>query len=116
MNKQIKFYSIKEVCKELDIKYLTLRAKILNGQISAHKIGKMFKIDEMTFNKLKEKYDQYYKVGIDVDQAAKIAGVSSCTILRKLRSGELKGNKLRRSWKILPQDLDFWITSSSQNQ
>lgn len=49
----------------------------------------------------KEKTDwSQYPVTLTVHQSAEVCGCCDRTILNKLRSGELQGVKLGRSWRI----------------
>lgn len=52
----------------------------------------------MEFNALKPK------------EVGKKLGVSSYTILELIRGGKLKAFKIRKQWRVLPEDLDEFIT------
>lgn len=51
-----------------------------------------------------------------VADAARIAGVTNQTVMRAIRAGGLKANKISGSWQwfIEPQELRAWLESSGR--
>lgn len=46
---------------------------------------------------------------IDLEQVAKILGVSERTVLRLLAKKEIKGFKVGRSWRFAQADIDTYV-------
>lgn len=50
---------------------------------------------------------------LNISQVSEHLSLSEWTVRKMLRSGEIKGSKIRNRWRVRPSDLNSYIESKS---